>query len=149
MYGDTDVMRRRVDQLREQATDLRTLADQLVARTEGTGWSGRAAESLGERVRERAARLRQAAGGHDQAAEALARHASEVDRAKDAIAQVERKAGSLVADARARVARVDAQAADDPTGITRTPDPTDQQLAAFDPPPPGHRDWLGVHLPGL
>lgn len=149
MYGDTDVMRRRVGQLREQATDLRALADQLVARTEGTGWTGRAAESMSERVRDRAARLREAAAGHDRAADSLDKHLSEVDRAKDAIAQVERKAGSLVADARARVARVDAQAADDPAGVSRTADPTDLQLAAFDPPPPGHRDWLGVHLPGL
>lgn len=149
MYGDTDVMRRRADQLREQGADLRRLADQLVARTEGAGWSGRAAESLSERVRERASRLRAAAAAHDGAADSLEAHLTEVDRVKDAIAQRERRAGAMVADARGRVARVEAQAADDPSGITRTADPTDLQLAAFDPPPPGHRDWLGVHLPGL
>ncbi|NHC22859.1 hypothetical protein G6553_06695 [Nocardioides sp. IC4_145] len=149
MYGDTDVMRRRVDQLREQATDLRQLADQLVARTAGTGWTGRAAESLSDRVRERAARLREAAAGHDRAADSLQAHLQEVDRVKDAIAQRERKALGLVTDARARVARVESQAAADPAGVTRTADPGDRRLAAFDPPPPGHRDWLGVHLPGL
>ncbi|MEV7429731.1 MULTISPECIES: WXG100 family type VII secretion target [unclassified Nocardioides] len=149
MYGDSDAMRRRARQLREQGTDLRTLADQLVARTEGTGWTGRAAESMRERVHDRASRLREAAAGHDRAADSLDRHLQEVDRVKDAIAQVERKATGLVADARSRVSRVQSLAAGDPAGATRTPDPTDLQLAAFDPPPPGHQDWLGVHLPGL
>jgi uncharacterized coiled-coil DUF342 family protein len=123
MYGDADVMRKRADQLREQAVDLRGLADGLVAQTEDLGWTGRAADSMRERVRERAGHLRAAAADHDTAADSLNRHAQEVASLKDAIADVERRAGSL--------------------------DPDDRTLAGLDPPPSGHRDWLAVSLPGL
>lgn len=123
MYGDTDVMRRRAAQLREQGVDLRTMADQLVARTDALGWEGRAADALGERIRERAAQLREVAARHDGAADSLEEHLVEVDRLKDAIAHAERRAGHLVADG--------------------------EELPEFTAPPPGHRDWLAVELPGL
>ncbi len=123
MYGDTDVMRRRAAQLREQGDDLRTMADQLVARTEALRWEGRAADALGERIRERAAQLREVAARHDGAADSLEAHLVEVDRLKDAIARAERRTGHLVADG--------------------------EELPEFTAPPPGHRDWLAVELPGL
>lgn len=147
MYGDTDVMRRRAGQLREQGSDIRAMAERLVAQTEGIGWSGRAADSMRERVRDRAADLREAAGQHDAAADSLEKHLHEVYRLKDAISGLERKATSLVSDARTRVARVDSH--DDPEGVRRTADPADQQLAGFTPPPRGHKNWLSVNLPGL
>ncbi len=153
MYGDTDVMRRHVDRLREQAVDVRTLADQLVAQTEGTGWSGRAAESMRVRVTERASHLRAAAGQHETAADALDKHLQEVERQKEAIAEVERRATSLVADARTRVARIaeanDAALEGPDPGVRREPDPDDVTLASFVPPASGHLDWLAVELPGL
>ncbi|WP_261818985.1 hypothetical protein [Nocardioides sp. OK12] len=150
MYGDTEVIRRRVDQLREQGVDVRALADRLVAQAEAVGWSGRAAASMRERVRERAAHLREAAGRHDAAAEAMQRHLAEAERARDTIAERERRAGSLRAEAGARVAAVLAHAAADrEAGIVREPDPADQQLLDAELPPPGHRDWLDVELPGL
>jgi hypothetical protein len=124
MYGDTDVMRRRAAQLREQGVDLRAMADRLVAHTEGIGWTGRAAESLSERIRERAAHLRDVAARHDGAAESLESHLHEVDRLKDGIAATERKADVLLAE-------------------------TPGGQGAFTPPPPGHKDWLAVELPGL
>ena len=148
MYGDSDVMRRRADQLREQAVDLRALADQLVAQTEAIGWTGRAADSMRERVRERATHLRSAAADHDTAADSLDRHVQEVDTLKDAIADAERKATTLVADARTRVARIDAANEAEPD-VRRVPDPDDRTLADFTPPPSGHKDWLAVSLPGL
>lgn len=147
MYGDTDVMRKRVGQLREQGVDLRGLADHLVAQTEGLGWTGRAADTMRERIRERAAHLREVAAGHDTAADSLEKHLHEVDRLKDAIADTERRATTLVADARTRVARV--ESFDDPAGVARTPDAADEHLAGFVPPAPGHQDWLAVDLPGL
>ena len=58
MYGDSGVMRKRAAQLREQAGDIRALADHLVAQTEGVAWTGRAADAMRERVRDRAAHLR-------------------------------------------------------------------------------------------
>lgn len=123
MYGDTDVMRRRVAELREQGVDIRSTADQLVAQTQGVPWTGRAADALRERVRERASRLREVAFAHDTAADSLERHLLEVDGTKDAIADVERKAAALVAD--------------------------DRVSAEFEPPPSGHKDWLAVEIPGL
>src|SRR5689334_12173575 len=121
MYGDADVMRRRVGQLREQGVDIRALADQLVGQSDGIPWSGRAADAMRERIRERATRLRECAAAHEGAADALERHAHEVDHLKDSIARTERKASALVAD---------------------------DGAARFDPPPSGHRDWLTVELPG-
>lgn len=117
MYGDTEVIRRRTDQLRQQGTDLRALADHLVARTEASGWTGRAAESLHERIRDRATLLREVAERHDTAAGSLERHRVRVEGLQEQIGATQRRAEELT----------------DPSG--------------FDPPPPGHRDWLTVELP--
>lgn len=150
MYGDTDVMRRRADQLREQGSDVRAVADRLVAQAEAIGWSGRAAESMRERVRERAGHLRRAATHHDGAAQALERHLHEVDRLREAIAERERRATSVRDEAEARVAAVRAHAeADRAVAIVREPDPDDQRLLATELPPSGHQDWLNLELPGL
>ena len=54
MYGDTLVMRRRAAQLREQGEDIRTMAEQLVTRSDEVVWTGRAADAMRNRVRERA-----------------------------------------------------------------------------------------------
>ncbi|MDQ4051815.1 MAG: hypothetical protein M3237_03815 [Actinomycetota bacterium] len=143
-------MLRRVGELREQGADIRALADQLVARTEALGWSGRAAESMRHRIRDRATHLRAAAAQHDTAADSLERHAHEVARVQEAIADSERKVTALVADARTRIARIEAgneSRAD--SGVHTLPDADDRSLAGFDPPPSGHKDWLTVDLPGL
>ena len=147
MYGDVGVMRRRAAQLREQGAEIRLTADRLVAQTESIAWTGRAADAMRERIRDRAGRLREVAGQHETAAAALERHLHEVDAQKDAIAQREHRAASLVEDARARVAAV--EAAEDPDGVRREAAPVDRLLAAFTPPPAGHQDWLAVELPGL
>jgi uncharacterized protein (DUF3084 family) len=149
MYGDTEVLRRRADQLREQGVDVRMLADQLVAQTERLGWTGRAAESMRLRVQERATHLRAVAGQHDTAADSLDRHAQDVTTLQDAIAERERTAGSLVADARSRIAQLEAADDGSDAAVRRLPDDDDTALAAFTPPPPGHKDWLSVELPGL
>lgn len=147
MYGDTGIMRRRAQQLREQGADIRLVADQLVGQTESIAWTGRAADAMRERIRERASHLRDVATRHEIAAESLDRHVREVDALKDAIAERERRADSMIHDARARVARVDA--ANDPDGVRREPAREDTRLADFTPPPAGHKDWLSVELPGL
>jgi hypothetical protein len=158
MYGDTEVIRRQVSRLRDQGADIRLMADQLVARTEGIAWSGRAADTMRERMRDRADRLRDAAARHDTAAESLERHVVEVDTAKDAILATERRATAIVADARTRVAAVAARSEldggldgglDGAPGVRRQADPLDEELAAFTPPGTGHKDWLHVDLPGL
>jgi Tfp pilus assembly protein FimV len=140
MYGDTATARKRVAQLREQGADIRAMADRLVAQAEGVPWTGRAAESMRARIKERASHLRLAASHHDAAADSLARHATEVDALKDAIETASHKAGALVADARTRA-----------SGATTTGAPSheDAALLAFTPPPAGHKDWLTTELPGL
>ena len=147
MYGDSTAMRKRAAQLREQGTDVRTMADRLVAQLETLDWQGRAAADMRSRIHDRAAHLRDCANRHENAAESLEHHLSEVDRLKDSIAGTERKASSLVTDARTRIAQLDRQ--DDPSGITREPTDTDRLLDQFVPPKPGHKDWLTVTLPGL
>ena len=147
MYGDTAAMRKRAAQLREQGADVRSLADRLVAQLERLPWEGRAAADMRSRVHDRAAHLRDCAGRHEDAAEALERHLDEVDRLKDAIASSERKTAMLVADARTRNASL--RSPDDPAGVTREPTDTDRLLVQFVAPPHGHKDWLTVTLPGL
>lgn len=147
MYGDLAAMHRRVGQLREQAVDVRALADRLVAQADGIDWQGRAADSMRDRMRERGAHLRDNAHQHDIAADALGRHAAEVARLKDTLAEIELKAVSLIADARQRIAQVEAH--DDPEGIRRDAAQVDRRLADFTPPPSGHKDWLTIELPGL
>ncbi|GAA3662770.1 hypothetical protein GCM10022237_23290 [Nocardioides ginsengisoli] len=156
MYGDSEIIRRRVSELRDQGADVRALADELVARVERLGWTGRAAESMRERVTDRASHLRAAADRHTSAADALADHAESVDGVLDEIGATQARVTALVADARARIAAIDrrnadtADTADGPDGAAQiAPDPLDEALVAFTPPPPGHRDWLTVDVPGL
>lgn len=146
MYGDTAVIRRRVGQLREQAGELRALGDTLVAQSEGLDWSGRAADAMRDRVRDRAAHLRDAAHRHEDAAEALERHLVAVDRAKEQIAHTEHRFAGLVSEARTRVAAAEATASE--PGVRVEADPADLALVGFQPPAAGHRDWLDVQLPG-
>ena len=151
MYGDTLVMRKRAAQLREQGEDIRAMAEQLVDHSDdvvsANGWSGRAADAMRERVRDRAAHLREAANAHDAAAASLEKHVAECDRLGESISGIERRASSLVADARTRIAR--AEHATDHGGVGATATREDQALAAFAPPPSGHKEWLTVELPGL
>jgi hypothetical protein len=122
MYGDTDVMRKQAGRLREQGTEIRAMAEQLVAQAEAVTWAGRAGDAMRERIRERANRLREAADRHDHAAGTLDTHTQLVDELKDSIAETERRATALLEDG---------------------------ALPRFEPPAPGHKDWLAVSLPGV
>ena len=73
MYGDTAAGRKRVAELREQGGDIRALAARLVSQAEAVPWHGKAADSMRERIRERAGHLRAAADR--VATEPLARRA--------------------------------------------------------------------------
>ena len=119
MYGDPNAIRRLAAGLREQAGQIRTEADRLVAGTDAAGWLGRGGDALRERARERALDLRRTAALHDDAAEALERHAHEVDRLQRLIEEVERRARRLLDAAR----------------------------DAFDLPPRGSVRWLEVEVP--
>jgi hypothetical protein len=121
MYGDTGVMRRHGGRLREQGEELRTMADRLVSQAESVAWAGRAGDAMRARIRERATRLRDAADRHDHAADSLDTHTQLVEELKDSIAETERRATALLDDG---------------------------ALPRFEPPAPGHKDWLAVSLPG-
>lgn len=151
MYGDTTVIRRLARELREQADEIKDEATRLVARTEQAEWTGRAAGALRERVAAQSRGLRSCAGDHEEAADALDRHAARVERTKELIAAIERRAVRLVDAARDRLGDavdglVDAVGSALPGDAG---DAADRLLASFEPPPHGHRDWLAVELPGL
>jgi len=122
MYGDPSVMRKHTGRLREQGSEIRAMADHLVAQAEAVSWAGRAGDAMRDRIRERAARLREAADRHDVAAHSLETHTQLVEELKDSIAETERRATALLEDG---------------------------ALPRFEPPAPGHKDWLAVTLPGI
>lgn len=140
MYGDTNVIRGLARTMGDQAVALRAEAATLLARAEGTLWEGVAAEAMRLRVRAQVQSLRRAAWLADEAAEALVRHADEVDRLKALIAAIERKVMAMVKAAQDRLAGLVDAVLDDPV---------DELLARFVPPPTGHRDWLAVDLPAI
>jgi hypothetical protein len=139
MYGDTAAIRRLADRMGEQGDDIRHDADRLVSASRLVLWEGRAAQAMRERMAERALALRRTADEHDDAARALRHHADEVDRLKDLIREVAHRVRGLVEGARDRLADLAGALA---------PDPVDEVLAAFRPPPEGHLDWLDVPVPG-
>jgi hypothetical protein len=128
MYGDTTVIRRRAAELRERADEIRAEADRLVARTDAAGWLGQAGTALRERVRERSLVLRRSAARHDDAADALDRHAREVDRVKHLIEEAERRVARLLDSAEGWVSKL---------------------VRHVDLPAPGSLGWLHVDVPGL
>jgi hypothetical protein len=140
MYGDTEAIRGLARTMRDQGAELRTHAEWLLSRTEAVPWQGLAADAMRARVGAQVEALRRTADLAADAAAALDRHADEVDQRKALIAAIERKAMALVAAAKDRLA-----------GLMSSvlPDPIDELLDRFVPPPPGHRDWLLVDLPGL
>lgn len=148
MYGDTGVIRRLAQQMSEQGTEIRRDADELVSASQLVVWQGRAAQAMRERMTERAVALRTTADEHDDAARALRHHADEVDRLKDLIREIANRVRGLIEGARSRLADLADRALDLVKMVT--PDPIDEMLSTFQPPPEGHKDWLDVpdQLPG-
>jgi hypothetical protein len=147
VYGDTTVIRRLAENLREQAIDIRAEARALHGKVESTEWTGGAADAMRALATSRLADLQKTADKHGDAADALDHHADEVDRLKELIAAIERKARDIINAALDRLADLGHKVLD---GLTSAaPDPVDEIIGRFVPPPPGHLDWLSVDLPGL
>ena len=148
MYGDTAVIRRLATQMAEQGTEIRSDADALVKSSQLVVWEGRAAQAMRERMAERAVALRTTADEHDDAAQALRHHADEVDRLKDLIRAIANRVMGLIEGAKSRLEDLANAAIDLIKKVT--PDPIDEMLSSFQPPPPGHKDWLDVpdQIPG-
>jgi hypothetical protein len=139
MYGDTSVIRGLARAMRERADEIRAEADQLLGRAEAVPWTGLAADAMRRLARDHAARLHSCADAHEAAADALDRHAREVDHLEELIAAVEHQALHLLHSAASGVAGFLGHL---------VPDAVDHWADHFDPPPHGSLAWLDVHLPG-
>jgi hypothetical protein len=138
MYGDTAVVRARARGMRARAGEMRVEADSLVTHAEGACWTGLAAGAMRRLAHEHAARLRACADAHEDSAEALDRHAQEVEHVKEVIATIEHRVLGLLHSATAGL-----------TGFVEqvVPDAIDGWVHDFDPPPHGSREWLDVRVP--
>lgn len=130
--------------MRHQAEDIRSRADALVGRTDQVHWKGKGGDALRARARERAADLRRSAQLHDDAAQALENHAKEVDELKALIKEIERKMHNLINAAKDRLDDLKHAVLNGLKSVL--PDPVDEWLDRFEPPPHGHKDWLDVDL---
>jgi hypothetical protein len=138
MYGDTAGIRVQANRMRERAGDIRAEAEALLAAVEMVPWTGLAADAMRRLAREHAGGLRSCAGAHEDAADALERHAREVDRLKELIATIEHRVLGVIEGAGSGVAGLVGHV---------VPDAFDRWVHDFDPPPHGSLDWLDVHLP--
>lgn len=138
MYGDTRTIRAHARRQQERADEIRALAARLLRQSEAVPWSGVAADVMRRTARAHAAELVACADAHARAAEALERHAREVDRVKELIASIERHVlasiDSLTSGLAGLVGHV-------------VPDAFDRWARGFDPPPHGSLAWLDVRLP--
>ena len=141
MYGDTTVIRGLARRLRDQGADIRAEADSLVGHAEAARWTGLAAEALRGLARAHAADLRTCAGLHADAAEALDRHAREVEHIEDLIAGIEHRVLGLLHSAGHALGGLGHALAH------VVPDPLEHWAQHFDPPPHGSREWLDVVVP--
>ncbi|GAB3195800.1 hypothetical protein GCM10027062_03530 [Nocardioides hungaricus] len=83
MYGDTTAIRALARRLRERADEIRDLAADLSTRADSVPWTGLAADAMRAHASGRVHALLRTAALHDEAAEAVERHAREVDRRTD------------------------------------------------------------------
>ena len=140
MYGDATAVRALAARLRTQADEIRVEAAQLEDLAAHTPWTGVAADAMRASVRVQASDLRVCADLHDDAAEALERHAREVDRAKELIGAAEHRILRLVDVAAGRVQGLVSHA---------LPDRLERWAVTFAAPPRGSLEWLDVHVPDL
>lgn len=98
MFADTTIIRALARRLRERADEIRDLAADLTTRAAAVPWSGLAADAMRAHAAVQAAALLRTAGLHDDAAEALARHAAAVDQRLDLLAATAGAAGELAGD---------------------------------------------------
>lgn len=130
-----------------QATVARALGSNSGQETQMYGGTG-VIRRLAQQVSEQGTEIRRDADQHDDAAQALRHHADEVDRLKDLIRRIAQRVQGLIEGARSRLADLADKALDLVKRVT--PDPIDEVLASFQPPPDGHKDWVDVpdRLPG-
>jgi NAD(P)-dependent dehydrogenase (short-subunit alcohol dehydrogenase family) len=150
MYGDTQAIRARARDLRRLADEIRWEGDTLRIRAGSVIWEGLAADAMRALATRRGSELRRVADLFDAAAAALDHHADAVETVKAVIDRIERRVRDLVSAARERLGALAGLVATAGEALGAiTPDPLDEMLDRFVPPPPGHRDWLTVNFPGI
>jgi len=85
MFTDPAAIRALARALRRRADEIRDLADQLARAAGAAAWEGAAAEAMRGAVQYGAGGLRRTAGLHDDAADALDRHARSVGMVQEAL----------------------------------------------------------------
>ena len=85
MDGQTSTIRALARRLRERADEIRDLAARLTASAQGVDWQGVAADAMRAHVGDRVVALHRSARLHEDAADALDRHARAVDLATDLV----------------------------------------------------------------
>ena len=86
MFADTAAIRALAHRLHERADEIRDLASRLSASAREVAWQGVAADAMRAHVESRVVALLRTAGLHEDAAEALERHARAVDLVEDLLA---------------------------------------------------------------
>jgi uncharacterized protein YukE len=79
MFADTTTIRALARRLRERADEIRDLGSALTLRAAEVAWQGIAADAMRHHVHDRVLGLHRVARLHDDAADALDRHARAVD----------------------------------------------------------------------
>ena len=85
MIGDTATIRALGRRLRERADEIRDLAAGLARRADSVPWTGLAADAMRAHTAGRVAALLRTAALHEEAADAIERHAREVDLLADVL----------------------------------------------------------------
>ena len=92
MIGEPGAIRALARPLRLRAEEIRELAARLTRQADATPWEGMAAEAMRGAVRRSSGALHRTADLHDEAADALERHA---DRVATALAVIDRALDAL------------------------------------------------------
>lgn len=98
MYGDPDAIRALARTLTDQGEAVRAEGRRLLALLGATRWSGLAAEAAHTTAHRRVDDLAACAVRHDDAADALVRHAAEVEHRLAVLARAEDALVGLVTD---------------------------------------------------
>ena len=149
MYGDTLVMRRRAAQLREQGEDIRTMAEQLVTRSDEVGVAGRGVPPTPCGTGSASAPPTCATPPTPTTSRPPRSRSTSASATGSPSPSPASSAGPRPSWPTPAPASPGCRARPDDDAVRPTATREDQALVAFAPPPSGHKDWLDVELPGL
>jgi uncharacterized protein YukE len=116
---DTGAVRHLAAELTERAVTIRDLATDLHRRVDGVPWQGAAADAMRSHADGRLAALLHSADLHDDAGEALVKHADAVDSALALLASLVEEVVDTAGDVAATAGSVAGQVVDHTIGLLR------------------------------